>query len=586
MESGDLPLATPQKSMITDPLSPAGENSVPVQIPPPSAAKDSSPSLESAVYDACKKYFVPETESIRVLDLPQISEELATMHQRADFSRLTETAKAKAKDDVLAFSEFFPCFLDWLRRSIDSPSPPSPGGNDHDHDNEPGTPHEEGKQPEQNGNEQAQREEDPLSRQLRESIKQYDSILRMQKQRGEDIKGTLQIIGLMKKQLESYNIVSGSIRQKRSQILDSSSDLIKSPLHLSEANSRGLHEIFEFYCKQQRMIGGKPTFDDLSTALSHMTLGEFCKFCKDFVLPVSAEKAKALFARRAGPSRLLGWELFQTVLQDLAGFVADVRGEEMQRSEAGREICEKKVGLDEEKMEELLRLLHCSEPSKYRKRLSGMALPFGVRDKLGRIRPDDPCMNYKYRPQKSPSEVRDAVERINLQRLAEKRRKASAEYEKYQRNRAVLERIRKKQLASRVPSGGDSGMRKVEVSSVPKSPPKKLTLQILKNLNYRDINPGGGGTDWLGEAAAAEDDDSWISTQNPRVPVGQQRVNRSLILPEGRYDNHQAVKSVDRTVVAKGSVLPFPNSPNVEYGCIQNLGKASSTRAAKPELAE
>jgi hypothetical protein len=43
-----------------------------------------------------------------------------------------------------------------------------------------------------------------------------------------------------------------------------------------------LKEIFDFYGKQQSLLGKSPTFEQIGTNLQQISLGEFLKFCTEF----------------------------------------------------------------------------------------------------------------------------------------------------------------------------------------------------------------------------------------------------------------------------------------------------------------
>jgi len=141
---------------------------------------------------------------------------------------------------------------------------------------------------------------------LRESIKQYETLMKLQQENGQDITNTSKIVSMLKDQLESFKNPQNTVPIQKITL----SNRQKSPGSI-EKREKGLAEIFEFYCKQQRLIGTKPTFDDLSCALKNLTIGEFANFCKDFNIPISLMKAKEVYNKKVGPLKKLDWKSFR-----------------------------------------------------------------------------------------------------------------------------------------------------------------------------------------------------------------------------------------------------------------------------------
>ena len=73
---------------------------------------------------------------------------------------------------------------------------------------------------------------------------------------------------------------------------------------------RGLKEIFNFYCKQQQLVGRNHTFGDLYSASQNMTIGEFMNFCKNFYIPITLEEVKNQFKKRGGLKAQISWDVF------------------------------------------------------------------------------------------------------------------------------------------------------------------------------------------------------------------------------------------------------------------------------------
>ena len=59
-----------------------------------------------------------------------------------------------------------------------------------------------------------------------------------------------------------------------------------------------LHEIFNFYCSQHKAPASHPTFDEIEFKGKHMNISEFCKFCKEFKVPLEMDKLMEIYNKR------------------------------------------------------------------------------------------------------------------------------------------------------------------------------------------------------------------------------------------------------------------------------------------------
>jgi len=146
---------------------------------------------------------------------------------------------------------------------------------------------------------------------------------------------------------------------------------------------------------------------------------------------------------------------------------------------------------EDARLENLYDFLECHDPVKYRKKLNGMTLPFGIREKQGRIPKDDPCLKYRYKPDQKSEEIRIKAERARKLREAQKKARQIEEEEKYRRNHEILAKIHEQQLLKKLEQGEISNSKRVLDNMKSCAKPfegKKITFQILKNLNYKDIN--------------------------------------------------------------------------------------------------
>ncbi len=135
---------------------------------------------------------------------------------------------------------------------------------------------------------------------LRETIAQYEAMLESLQRSGQDTRAIENVVSMMKAQLEGRVHKAGSVADSKS-------------MSAGEKREKGLKEIFEFYCRQQTMLGKKPTFEQLEKVLQHMNLAEFMSFCKDFRVPIKSAKAQELFKRHAKLSKELDHEYFMVI---------------------------------------------------------------------------------------------------------------------------------------------------------------------------------------------------------------------------------------------------------------------------------
>lgn len=92
-------------------------------------------------------------------------------------------------------------------------------------------------------------------------------------------------------------------------------------------------------------------------------------------------------------------------------------------------------------------------------------------------------------PKKTSEEIKLEIEKLKNNRMLVKIQKEKEKEEKYKKTRRILKKIYEQQMSSRVEKEGNSppsNSQQTEQNKVFTKP--KLTLDVLKNLNYRDIN--------------------------------------------------------------------------------------------------
>ena len=68
-----------------------------------------------------------------------------------------------------------------------------------------------------------------------------------------------------------------------------------------EKREKTLRGIFDFYSRQQILVGKKATFDEIKKELDHLNMGEFFRFCLDFGIPIKYHFAFRLYSYNLWP---------------------------------------------------------------------------------------------------------------------------------------------------------------------------------------------------------------------------------------------------------------------------------------------
>ncbi len=208
-----------------------------------------------------------------------------------------------------------------------------------------------------------------------------------------------------------------------------------------DKNLEGLREIFAFYCKQQIMIGPKPTFEQLHKTRNNMNMGEFLSFCKDFKVPLLPIKLKEIFKKTAILSKDLDWDNFLIILQKTANLIVEEKIEEItkkikqieeekNKDENNQQVkdipnLQQEISVlakkpDEEKLADLYKLIECDNVMKFKRKMAGMSLPFNTRDKKYRIPLNEGSRQYKFVANKTPAEIKQEVRSLQKKRIEEK----------------------------------------------------------------------------------------------------------------------------------------------------------------------
>ena len=133
---------------------------------------------------------------------------------------------------------------------------------------------------------------------LEKNIKFYQNLLLTKKNKGESYKYIIDFISKMEqekerleKELKELTLKINAIILEEQKVERKKEKKLKSP-------EEKLHEIFRFYCSQHKAQSPFPTFDQIEFKGNHMNISEFCKFCKEFKIPISLDKLMEIYNKR------------------------------------------------------------------------------------------------------------------------------------------------------------------------------------------------------------------------------------------------------------------------------------------------
>lgn len=89
---------------------------------------------------------------------------------------------------------------------------------------------------------------------------------------------------------------------------------MEKPTTKDEKREKCLKGIFDFYSRQQMLVGKKATFDEIQRELNNMNMGEFLRFILDFGIPIKKDKVVLIFKKISTHSREISYEEFKQIL--------------------------------------------------------------------------------------------------------------------------------------------------------------------------------------------------------------------------------------------------------------------------------
>lgn len=221
-----------------------------------------------------------------------------------------------------------------------------------------------------------------LTARLKMTIKEVESIGKVQELAGQDSSQSQQLLSTLRSQLRR---IEASAAQQGEE-----------PVFLQRCKA-GIHEIYTFYVKQTKIKGPKPSFDDILHSISVLSSGKFLKFLMDFQIlensRISTRKvidqatALSIFRQTALFHKDMNEAQFTMALDLVALAYFDHEFDRLNRTDwASCTMAEKR--------EKLYRSLGLDQESKYREKLKGYAVPLAYSE----YRPeDDPAKRYKHR---------------------------------------------------------------------------------------------------------------------------------------------------------------------------------------------
>jgi len=204
-------------------------------------------------------------------------------------------------------------------------------------------------------------------------------------------------------------------------------------------------------------------------------------------------------------------------------------GEEKERITKLISNYSKQTHSDEELKEEIMQMIQCDDPHKYRKQIVGFTSPFGAVDKGERIGKDDRSKRYKFKLKENKEVLKAKVQEIKNLREQEKQRNSKFKDELYHKHRNIMKNLHKKIMREKDGDVGGSpqaylvkseeqiyDVRNSKPANVPslsirdsqvkktQRVPNKFTLESIGQLRFEELV---GGADIFNPADVLDEDD-------------------------------------------------------------------------------
>ena len=234
-----------------------------------------------------------------------------------------------------------------------------------------------------------------LAARLKTTIEEVEKIEKVQALAGQDSSQSQQLLSTLRSQLRK--IEAKAVQQG------------EEPVFMQRCKA-GIHEVYTFYAKQTKIMGAKPTFDDVFHSISVLSSGKYLKFLIDFQLlensKISTRKvidqstAMSIFRQTALFHKDMNEAQFTMSLDLVAAAYYDEEFDRLNRTNMARLTMA-------EKRERLYKSLGFDQEAKYREKLKGYGVPLSSYPDY-KISEDDPTRRYKYKVSK---EQRETMER-------------------------------------------------------------------------------------------------------------------------------------------------------------------------------
>jgi len=143
-----------------------------------------------------------------------------------------------------------------------------------------------------------------------------------------------------------------------------------------EVRVKSLKEIFNFYARQIKMLGNKPTFDEITEHQNLLNISKFTKFCQDFGITnkdnkdhLTVQQVTQAFLLGNECSRIMNFSQFIDSLDRLA----EIYYNEQYDARNSTSVSRLKIN---EKRKMLYEFLQLENRNEYMQRAKGFGLPF------------------------------------------------------------------------------------------------------------------------------------------------------------------------------------------------------------------
>ena len=133
---------------------------------------------------------------------------------------------------------------------------------------------------------------------LEKNIKFFQNLLLTKRKKGESDSYIMEFINKMEKEKERLEKEMKQLTLKINALILEEQKVERKKEKKIKNPEEKLQEIFLFYCSQHNYQSPSPTFDQIEFKGHHMNISEFCKFCKEFKIPLTMDKLMEIYNKR------------------------------------------------------------------------------------------------------------------------------------------------------------------------------------------------------------------------------------------------------------------------------------------------